>query len=412
MSDLQTRPARRTSATAEARSASRPLLPSAFLAGLVAASTTLALSAAVALAGWFAADAGRWGDTRDAVRVGADAWLLAHGAGLQLEGATVTVVPLVLTFLCGYVTYRVGRRVVLATRLAGSVADLRALTTAIIVQAAGYAVTALVVAVLAGGPAAESDLGRALLGGFALAIVAGGAGFAVGSGHGPELMMLLPAGVRSVLLGATAVVLLMFGTGSILVGAALAADFGTAATMLSRLDVDAAGGLMFTLVNVAFAPNAALLAGSYLLGPGFAVGAGTVVSPATVVLGPLPAFPLLAALPGDGATPAWAPWLVAVPVLAAAVAAALTARVVPAERLDLAGLRGLGAGLLGAVVLAVLLALAGGSAGPGRMADVGAPFMDTLQAAAVACGGGGLLGGLVGGWWSRRRVSGAGTADG
>lgn len=411
MTDLKTRDARRTSTATTASAATRPLVPTAVVAGVVAAGTTLLITGALALAGWFAADAGRWGDTRDAVRVGTDAWLLAHGAGLDLADASVTVLPLGLTLLCGYVTYRVGRRAALVTSLGGSVADVRALATAVVVQAAAYALTALVAAVLAAGAGAEADLSRAMLGGFLLALVAGGAGLASGSGHGLELVSLVPATVRAVLLGALALVLLVLAAGSLLVGVSLVADFGTAATMLSRLDADGAGGLMYTLVNTAFAPNAALLAGSYLLGPGFAVGSGTVVSPAVVVLGPLPAFPLLAALPGDGATPSWAPWLIGVPVVLGAVAAALTARVVPATRLDLAALRGLGVGVLGAVILTLLVALAGGSAGPGRMSDVGAPLVEVLRASVVAFGVGGLVGGLLGGWWARRRLSTAGTAD-
>ena len=43
---------------------------------------------------------------------------------------------------------------------------------------------------------------------------------------------------------------------------ALVADFGAAATVLSRLHADGAGGLMFTVVGLAFVPNAVLLAGS------------------------------------------------------------------------------------------------------------------------------------------------------
>ena len=61
----------------------------------------------------------------------------------------------------------------------------------------------------------------------------------------------------------------------------------------------------------------------------------------------------------------------------------------------------LGAGL-GGVLVAVLVHLAGGAAGPGRMADVGAPFLDTLAAAVVALGIGSLVGAVAMTWRLRR----------
>ena len=63
-------------------------------------------------------------------------------------------------------------------------------------------------------------------------------------------------------------------------------------------------------------PNAVAFTGSYLLGPGFAVGAQTLVSPAVVVLGPLPLFPLLAALPANAAPAAWTGLLLVLPARA------------------------------------------------------------------------------------------------
>jgi hypothetical protein len=151
------------------------------------------------------------------------------------------------------------------------------------------------------------------------------------------------------------------------------------------------------------APNAALLGAAYLLGPGFAVGTGTLVSPSIVVLGPVPAFPLLAALPAQGPGRVWATGLVGVPVLLAALAAVMVVRRHPAPGYETGALRGLASGVLGGVLLTGLVRLAGGSVGPGRMSHVGAPTLDVLAAAVVALGVGGLVGGLVGTWRVRRR---------
>ncbi len=184
---------------------------------------------------------------------------------------------------------------------------------------------------------------------------------------------------------------------------ALLLDLGEAANVLSRLHPDAAGAGLYTLVVVGVAPNAALLGSAYLLGPGFAVGTGTLVSPAMVVLGPVPAFPLLAALPPSGAGAAWSPALVAVPVVLAGIAAALVARRFPVYALEQAAIRGLASGVLGGFVLWLLIVRAGGSVGPGRMAHLGAPAVDTLVAATVALGIGGLIGGVAITLLQRRR---------
>lgn len=404
MTDLLRPAGRRTSAGDGARPVGRHLMLSAVLGGLYSAGWTLFVSAAVALAGWFAADAGRYGDTRDAVQVGADAWLLAHGARLRLDTTTVTVLPLGFTVLCAFVAYRVGLRAAARSRVGSTPDDLRPVLSAAAVQAAVYALVALGTAVIAADARAESSLVRALLGGFVLSFLAGGLGLLVGSGQVRPLLARAPETVRTAVSGAVVTVLLVFAAGCFLVFGALVLDFGTAATVLSRLHADGPGGLMYTVVGILFVPNAALLGGSYMLGPGFAVGTGTAVTPTAVVLGPVPAFPLLAALPSDGPTPEWTTALLGVPVLLSLAAVVLAVRLTPVERLDVGAMRGLAAGALAAVLFTSLVLLAGGSAGPGRMADVGAPAGSTFLAALVAFGGGGLIGGVLGAWWSSRRA--------
>jgi hypothetical protein len=183
---------------------------------------------------------------------------------------------------------------------------------------------------------------------------------------------------------------------------ALLLDLGAAANVLSRLHAEGSGGLLYTVLVAAVAPNAVLLSGSYLLGPGFAVGTGTLVSPSAVLLGPVPAFPLLAALPAEGTPPRWADALVAAPVLAGVLAAVLVVRRFPVHELGTGALRGLGSGVVGGVLTTVLVVLAGGAVGPGRMADIGAEPLPTFVAATVAMGVGGLVGGVAATWWARR----------
>lgn len=409
MPDL-TSPARRTPAAPVPGGTGRPPTLTVTLAALGAVGTGLFVTAAVALGGWFAADAGRYGDTRDAVRVGADTWLLGHGAGLRLDAADVTVVPLAVTLLCGYLAHRWGRRA--AVRLAPL--DVRAALTAAGVFAVVYAVAAMAVAVLASHPQAESSLLRTLAGGLLLALLSAGPALlgAVPPARGGTASdrLGLPPVTVAVGAGALVVLMLVLATAAVVLALALLADFGLAANVLARLQAGAGGSLMYTLVGVAFVPNALLLTACYLLGPGFAVGSGTLVSPTAVVLGPVPAFPLLAALPDEGAVPGWTSWLVGLPVLLAALGTFLVGRRRPVGRVEVGAVRGLLAGVAAAVVLAVLAVLAGGSVGPGRMAEVGAGFGSVLGAALTALGGGGLVGGALAAWTTRSRERGRSTA--
>jgi hypothetical protein len=124
-----------------------------------------------------------------------------------------------------------------------------------------------------------------------------------------------------------------------------------------------------------------------------------------VVLGPVPAFPLLAALPDVGPARWWAQALVGVPVLLAAAAAATTLRRYPVPEYPAGAACGAGAGVVGGLLLGLLCSVAGGSVGPGRMADVGADLLSVAPMAMLATGVGGLVGGLVTTWWLRRHTA-------
>ena len=400
MTDLLTAAStRRTSPRGADPAVRRPLWLSAGLAGLVASGAVLLGCMALGLVGWFASDAGTHGDTRDALRVGAGAWLLGHGAHLVLADATVSLVPLGLTAFSGYVAFRLGRWATLTS----APEDLAGTGLAAVVLAGLYGVVAVVTAVLASLQTAEMTLGRAFVGGFLVGLLGGGSGLLATPAAGAALRARVPETVRAVAVGALSVLLLVLAAGAGLVVVALLLDLGEAANVLSRLHPDAAGAGLYTAVVAGVAPNAALLGSSYLLGPGFAVGTGTLVSPAMVVLGPVPAFPLLAALPATGAGPAWATALVGVPVVLAAVAAALVVRRHPDPGFETGAVRGLGSGLAGGVLVSLAVLVAGGSVGPGRMAHLGASFGEVLVAATVALGAGGLVGGLLATWWVRRR---------
>jgi hypothetical protein len=398
MTDLLSRPRGTSAVAAPSDRGRRPLAVGAALAGVSAAGSVLLACLGIALAGWFASEAGAFGTTKDALRVGADGWLLAQGAHLSIPTVTITVVPLGLTALCAYVAYRLGRWAA-ATSL---VPDLRTVGVAAVLLAGVYAFVCVLTAVLTSVASAQPDLAKAFFGGFLLSFLGGGSGLLAGSGRLRDLLGRLPEPVRALCTGAVAGLLLVVAASAVLVAVALLTDLDASATVLSRLHVTTSGGLLYTLVVAAVAPNAVLMGSAYVAGPGFAVGTGTLVSPTVVSLGPVPAFPLLAALPSDGPTPGWAIALMVIPVAMGAMGALVMLRRYPVATFVEGAVRGLGCGALGGLGLGVLVACAGGSVGPGRMTDVGAPRLDVMIAAMVAMAVGGALAGLAGTWWGRR----------
>lgn len=408
MTDLLSRPSTRRAAArkpgrtaaAPAERTARPLPVSAALAGAGAAGSTLVTCLALALTGWFLADAGAHGQTTDALRVGADAWLLGHGTALTVAGSPVGIVPLGLTLLLLVVAYRFGRW---AGATSQPVTDDRSLALGVGTGTAVYVVVAVVTAVLAADPGVVGlGIGRATAGAVLVSLVAGGLGLASGTGRLGAWRDRCPDALLGALDGALRGAGLLLLVSAALAAGMLVSHWSDAASVMSRLHLGVGDGLMYLLVNATVVPNAVLLGVAWLLGPGFAVGVGTVVSPSAVVLGPLPAFPLLAGLPGEGVPPGWLVGALAVPVLCAAVAAGLAQRRRPTAAWDAGLLRGFAAGLGAALVVCVLVALAGGPMGTGNLADIGAPIGEVALSAFAAMGGGGLLGGAVTTWWLRR----------
>jgi len=269
--------------------------------------------------------------------------------------------------------------------------------------AAGYAAVAVVTHHLATSPATSPSLTRTLFWAVLLCGLVGGTAIAVGSGRAAIWTSFLPISVRAAAAAAWRTLFWYAALSAVVLGVALVVDWDGAVNVMSQLHTSPGAATLLVGLCVLVTPNATLFTGSYLLGPGFAVGTGTLVSPSAVLLGPVPAFPLLAALPAEGTPPPWTDALAAVPVLAGAAAAVLVVRRFPVPELGTGAVRGLGSGVVGGVLTTVLVGLAGGAVGPGRMAHIGAALVPTFVAATVAMGVGGLVGGVGATWWSRRR---------
>ncbi|NHA01679.1 hypothetical protein G5V59_23330 [Nocardioides sp. W3-2-3] len=229
----------------------------------------------------------------------------------------------------------------------------------------------------------------------------GGTGIAFGSGRAAIWLPVVPAGVRDAVLVAARILRLWAVISLAALAVAFVLDFSTAANVVSQSHADAGAVLLMILLTVGVLPNATLFSSAYLLGPGFTVGTGTTVSTSAVVLGPLPMFPLLAALPDQGAQPWWTEWLMLTPVLLAAYVAGRVQRDRPVLAWDQAAIRGCAGGITAGVGLAALTVLAGGAVGPGRMASVGPYTFEVLLHAITSFGIGGVLGALAVCWWQR-----------
>lgn len=403
-----TRPGPRSGTATSARGR-RPLTLVATLGGVLAAAGPLALCLLVGVAGWFVVDAGTHGAPRDGLRIGALGWLLGHGSGVYVGGVPVTAVPLGVTLLAAWSVWRTALRVGDAVSSYGPDADGIVdgerdwtVPVAAVLFGAGYVVVAVVTVTLASTPRTNPDTGGVIAWAAGLCVLLGLPGIAIGTGRAAIWAQAVPAVVRDGL--ATALVVLRGWLLLSLVAlvAAFVVDLGTAANVLSQLHASPGDAVAFVVVSLLVLPNAAVFSSAYLLGPGFTVGTGTLVSPASVVLGPLPMFPLLAALPDAGTPPAWTAALVAVPPLVAALLVARAQHRNPTQRWDEGALRGLVGGVAAGLALGVLASLAGGAVGPGRMTDVAPLAGDVLVQAVTTFGLGGLLGGVAMTAWQRR----------
>ncbi len=387
----------------------RPLVPLAFAGGVVAAASTLVVFMAIGMAGWFLTDGGAHGAPRDGLRVGALGWLLGHGSGVTVEGAAITAMPLGVTLVCAWAIWRIGQRV--GDSISGHGPDAQGISDgerdwtvplASALFAIGYVVTAILVVSVAATPSTDPSTAGVVGWSLALCLFVGAPAVAVGAGRAAIWLAMVPLPVRAALTLARTLLLAWLAVSLAAFAIALIVDFDTAANIMSQLDADAGDTVLFVVLALLVLPNAVAFSGSYLIGPGFTVGTGTLVTPQSAVIGALPMFPMLAALPDNGPAPAWTTWLLALPVLVAALAAAWVQRSFPTVRWDEGALRGCAGGIAAGIGFAVIAAFAGGAVGPGRMRDVDPLVGDVLLQAVTVFGIGGLLGGLAMTWWQRR----------
>lgn len=130
--------------------------------------------------------------------------------------------------------------------------------------------------------------------------------------------------------------------------------------------VDVPSAIFMGAFQIAYLPNFLVWAAAYILGPGFAIGTGTSFAPFDVVSGPLPAIPVLGALPAPGQS---SPWVIVLPILVGLGVGLMRSKAFISIRE--AAFSGLSAmGWLG-ILMSLLGAVATGAIGPERMRVVG-----------------------------------------
>jgi Family of unknown function (DUF6350) len=350
----------------------RPLVVTGAIAACAAAASGLAVLVTLTAIGWITAPhvgigAGLGGVLRTATML----WLVAHHVGFNVRGAgRIGLLPLGLVLLPGALLALAGRWVVRA----GAVTQLRHVGYAAVALALPYALLAGALAVACRTAAATPSLLQAVVSSFLLALVAGGLGGARALAPWSRLDRLMPTRVRSIVLGVLGAGAILVAAGAVLAGASLAVHLPGVRAASDALAPGAGGAALLLLAQLAYAPNAIIWGIAYTLGPGFAFGAGTAVTPTGSALGPVPAFPMLAAIPASARPggPAWVPVVVlALPYLAGIFAGIVTVRVTPTPVIEAAPLWGFTAGATVSVLAGLAAAFAGGPLGDGRLSAVG-----------------------------------------
>ncbi|MCU1513737.1 MAG: hypothetical protein JWO10_827 [Microbacteriaceae bacterium] len=329
-------------------------------------------------------------------RAAADTWLLGNGvdvaitldptlaATLNLPGAgarfVLTMAPLGFALLTVLLGARAGRRIgETPHRQIGTVTSVvvfAALSLAITLSSLPPAArpsivqgTLLPTLVFAIGIGIGAELGRRSRG----PLPDGSPGSSVRDWVGDWRPGIRAAGAAA-LRGGAASAAIVTGVAALLLGVLLLANYARIITLYESAHSGVLGGIALTVGQLALLPNMVIWTASWLVGPGFAIGTGSSVGPVGTSLGPLPGVPLLGALPeGDLAFGFIG---ILVPVLAGFVAAlAVRPRLVRqlgnSRTLPAMFGTGLLIGVAGGVLIGLLAWFSAGSAGPGRLVDVG-----------------------------------------
>ncbi|MER5268207.1 DUF6350 family protein [Actinosynnema sp. NPDC002837] len=236
--------------------------------------------------------------TTGVLTAAAPGWLVAHHVPLRFDGGQLGLLPLLPTALVMLLVYRAAAGA--ADRL-GLFEPLQA-RSVVFGIAGAHAVVGSVIAFLMGdeGPVratpAVAFFGCAVVSGLAAV-----AGVAQRCGLVEVVFERVdPVARRGLRTGALALFALV-AAGALVLALGLLFSWSTTAVLFDQSGGTIGTGLGIWLLCLAYLPNAVVGALSYVVGSGFSIGAA-VVGPLEFVGGPVPAVPLLAALPEEQAS--------------------------------------------------------------------------------------------------------------
>ncbi|MHA7276085.1 cell division protein PerM [Arthrobacter sp. Hz1] len=244
------------------------------------------------------------------------AWLLIHGVPLEIafsaadpDGTGVTgllaVVPLGLTLIPFLLAWRAGRRLARASysdQLWQALLGALGIYSVIGAGVAYLSTTAEVTVPLAGGaliPLVSAGLGL-VIGAYReagewsrLIGVERAAWLAKTSQHSRWAGSYAWSGVRAGFVALT----VSLGLSALLLAVTFGLRWAELAAVYQRLDAGIVGGGALTLAQLGFLPNLVVWTLAWASGTGFALGSGSAITPLTTSAGPLPALPVLGAVP-------------------------------------------------------------------------------------------------------------------
>ncbi|HVE23814.1 MAG TPA: DUF6350 family protein, partial [Sporichthya sp.] len=285
-------------------------------AAALGAAVAMALLSAITVLLWACGPLATDGLSAAPFRGSASLWLMGQRAPLEAGTYDLVLPPLLVTAVVA----------VLVARLAGWAARTTAaheLAPAAVVASGvvlGHVVVAGVAAWVSDRAGGGVEIVDALRSALLFSVPCAAAGVApqtwvwarIAARWGVQVRIAARAGAR----GAVA----LAAGGALVLVLSLLVHHRSAADLFTMVGGGVGGGAGTTLLCLAMAPNAVLWVVALAAGPGFALGAdGGLSLTGDMHGGALPAMPLLAALPGEGALPGYAVLLLALPIGAGGV---------------------------------------------------------------------------------------------
>ena len=297
-------------------------------------------------------------------------WLVLNGVAPKLGAAVFTLVPWGLVLIPWLVLLgsgrSLGRRIVLAR--AGGSLTVAALTGGVLLVVF-YTVFGTLAAMSTTTVEVSFDPIRALVVMLLVSLSAVAVGIIAALPENPFHM--LPNLVREMVIRGVAALLTLAGIAALLVAVQLVGNFAEVLKLANGLNPGLSGFLAILLLSLGYLPVLVVWAMAYMLGAGFVIGPEAVISPFIPSTAPtqLPPLPILAALPSNSSGVSWL--LPAIVVAVGALVGIGIARRKVAEPVLIRMVIALGAALVAALCVFLLVVISSGNLGDVRLVGIG-----------------------------------------